>query len=101
MYIFQVVPRSGTDDLHMPATVRNIVHAVIKFEKCRACVFGSWASPHTQTTVQTQAYSSASDSGQKACIVGLAGPAGRELYAKSLSFHHLFCFEQGQERRLC
>jgi hypothetical protein len=81
----QIVPQSGTEDLFLPPPVRNIINAVVRFEKTRACVFGSWANTDTAAgtqpaSVQAHAHAHAlTDSAQKACIVGLAGPAGAHV----------------------
>lgn len=40
----QVIPEFGTDDLEMSSALKEAIGSVVRFEKARSCVYGSWES---------------------------------------------------------
>jgi len=81
----KVVPMYGCDELVLSSQLKESIDAILRFEKARARVYGSWSSVHSSFSggggaggIVANCYSSDSnDSGsQRACIVAFAGPIG-------------------------
>lgn len=48
--VVQVIPSAGLDELELASSVRASANAVIRFEKARACVYGSWGGMSGSTS---------------------------------------------------
>jgi hypothetical protein len=82
-----MVPERGLDSLHLPGEVRAAADSVVRHEKARSVVFGSWMGrAYNATPAGSMGASAASASSsalflppvvpQRACICALAGPRG-------------------------
>ena len=79
----KVVPTGGLDDLDLEKAMRDAMQAVIRFEKARSIIYGTW-----QNKGDLASMSGPQTVTQKATIVCLAGPSGsgKKSFTKALSW---------------
>lgn len=79
----KVVPTGGLDELDLEKAMRDAMGTVIRFEKARSVIYGTW-----QNKGDLASMSGAQSVVQKATIVCLAGPSGsgKKTYMKALSW---------------
>ena len=85
----------GLDELHLSAAVREAGQVVVRFEKARARVYGTWAGwaadapSGSQESVSLAGALSRQAAAQKCCLCAIAGPTG---YGKR-TFIRAVCYD--------
>lgn len=83
----KVLPLCSVDDLELSSTLKDAADTILRFEKSRSIIYGSWGTDTLSSAIPS-GQDLLRNSQQKACIVTLAGPvgSGKRTFMKALAF---------------
>ena len=83
----KVLPLCSVDDLELSSTLKDAADTILRFEKSRSIIYGSWGTDTLSSAIPS-GHDLLRNSQQKACIVTLAGPvgSGKRTFMKALAF---------------